>query len=93
MLAQAHYINGDYDQAVSWARSAVSRNRAIRFTLRTMTVSLAAKGHLEEARKTAAQFLQLQPDFHLNSYVRRCPFVQPILDRWIGHLREAGLPD
>jgi TolB-like protein len=93
ILAQAHYVNGDYDQAVSWARSAVSRNRAIRFTLRTLAAGSVARGQLEEARKAAAQLLQLHPDFHLGSYVLRCPFVQPILDQWIGHLRAAGLPD
>lgn len=93
ILAQAHYVNGDYDQALSWARSAVSRNRAIRFTLRTLAASSAALGRLEDARKAAAQLLQLHPNFSLGSYALRCPFAQPVLDRWIGHLRAAGLPD
>lgn len=93
ILAQAHYVNGDYDQALSWARSAVSRNRAIRFTLRTLAASSAALGRLEDARKAAAHLVQLHPGFRLGPYALRCPFAQPILDRWIGHLRAAGLPD
>jgi class 3 adenylate cyclase/TolB-like protein/tetratricopeptide (TPR) repeat protein len=93
ILAQAHYVNGDYDQAISWARSAVAHNRSIRFTLRTLAASLAAAGRKQEAASAAAHLLLIQPDFRLSAYAPRCPFVQPILDGWLGHLRAAGLPD
>jgi adenylate cyclase len=93
MLAQAHYINGDFEQAVGWARSAVAHNRSIRFTLRTLAASLAAAGRMQEAASAAAHLLLLQPDFRLSSYAPRCPFVRPVLDGWIDHLRAAGLPD
>ena len=43
ILAQAHYVNADYDQAISWARSSVAQNRAIRFTLRTLAASAAVR--------------------------------------------------
>lgn len=93
ILAQAHYINGDYDQAVEWARSAVAHNPSIRFTLRTLAASLLAAGQAEQAASAADRLLLIQPDFRLSSYAPRCPFVPPILDQWIGHLRKAGLPD
>jgi tetratricopeptide (TPR) repeat protein len=93
ILAQAYYVNGDYDQAMSWARSSVAQNRAIRFTLRTLAASAAAAGKRPEAAAAAAHLLRVQPDFRLGTYAPRCPFHQPVLDRWIGHLREAGLPD
>lgn len=92
MLAQAHYIHGSYDEAVAWARSAIALNPAIRFTLRVLAASLAAQGKLAEARAAGAQLLALQPDFGLQAYTQRCPFVQPLRDQWIGHLRTAGLP-
>ncbi len=93
ILAQAHYINRDYDQAISWARSAVAQNRSIRFTLRTLAASLAAAGRMQDAAGAAAHLLAIQPEFRLASYAPRCPFVSPILETWIGHLRAAGLPD
>lgn len=93
MLAQAHYINGDYDQAIGWARSAVAHNPSIRFTLRTLAASLVAAGRLTEAASAADRLMLVQPDFRLTSYLPRCPFVPPVLEQWIGHLREAGLPD
>jgi class 3 adenylate cyclase/tetratricopeptide (TPR) repeat protein len=93
ILAQAHYVNGDYDQAITWARSAVAQNRSIRFTLRTLTASLAAQGRQAEAEAAARHLLSVQPDFRLSVYAPRCPFVEPVLGRWIGRLRQAGLPD
>ncbi|AWN47303.1 adenylate/guanylate cyclase domain-containing protein [Methylobacterium terrae] len=93
LLAQAHYVAGDYDEAVAWASSAVARNRAIRFTLRILAASLAAAGRLPEARAAAGELMRLQPGFRLDAYAPRCPFAAPLLARWIGHLRAAGLPE
>jgi adenylate cyclase len=92
VLAQAHYVNGDYDQALLWARQSRARNRSIRTVLRTLVATLVAMGRREEARTTASELLRLQPDFRLGAYASRCPFRPPVLDRWLGHLREAGLP-
>lgn len=93
ILAQAHYVSGDYDQAVGWARSAVAHNPSIRFTMRTLVASLAAAGRLAEASSAADRLLLIQPDFRLSAYAPRCPFVPPLLGQWLGHLRKAGLPD
>jgi tetratricopeptide (TPR) repeat protein len=93
LLAQAHYVAGDYDAALAWASSAVARNRAIRFTLRILAASLAGAGRLPEATQAGTELLRLQPGFRLGTYAPRCPFVAPVLARWIGHLRQAGLPE
>ncbi len=93
LLAQAHYVAGDYDEAVAWGLSAVARNRAIRFTLRILAASLAAAGRLPEAREAAGELMRLQPDFRLSVYAPRCPFAPPVLTRWLDHLRAAGLPE
>lgn len=93
ILAQAHYVNGDYEQAVTWARSAVAQNRSIRFTLRTLIASFVAQGRQPEAEVAARHLMQVQPDFRLGTYAQRCPFAEPILATWIGQLRAAGLPE
>jgi len=92
-LAQAHYINGDYEQALIWARRAVGRNDAIRYNIRTLTATLAALGREKEAPDAARHLLRVQPDFRLGSYIKRCPFQGATLDQWIARLRSAGLPD
>jgi adenylate cyclase len=93
MLAQAHYLSGSFDEALEWAHSAVERNNAIRFNLRTLTATLVALGQLEEAREVGRQLLRVQPDFRLGPYAKRCPFREPTLGVWLDRLRAAGLPE
>lgn len=93
LLGQAHYVNDDYEQALEWARSALGRNELIRFNHRLLIVTLNAMGRRREAAEAARRFLQIQPDFHVSSYARRCPFRGAALEIWLGHLRAAGLPD
>jgi len=93
LLAQAHYVAGDYDKAVAWAMKAARRTGAAIFTLRTLAASLVALGRPEDARKAAARLMQAQPRFLLGIYRRRCPFVEDVLEPWIERLRAAGLPD
>jgi adenylate cyclase len=93
LLGQAHYVNGDYEQALEWARGAVSRNGLIRFNQRLLIVTLDALGRREEAAEAARRLLHIQPDFGISAYARRCPFRGAALETWLGHLRSAGLPD
>jgi len=93
LLGQALYVNGDYEQALEWVRSAVSRNDLVRFNQRLLIVTLSALGRREEAGEAARHLMQIQPDFRLSTYVTRCPFRGTALETWLGHLRSAGLAD
>jgi len=93
LLGQAHYVNGDYEQALEWVSSAVSRNGLIRFNQRLLIVTLAALGRGDEAAQAAHRYQQIQPDFRISSYAKRCPFRGAALETWLGRLRSAGLPD
>ena len=93
VLGQAHYINGDYAQAVAFARMAAGHNAGVAFNLRCLTASLVALERMDEARGAAQQLLRVQPAFRLSSYKPRCPFKDKTLDTWINRLRQAGLPD
>ncbi len=93
LLAQAHYVDGNYEESLGWARSAVARNESIRFNVRTLIATLAALGRHDEAAQAARHLLRIQPKFRLGSYVKSCPFQDAALDTWIARLRSAGLPD
>jgi adenylate cyclase len=93
LLGQAHYVNGDYEQALEWVCSAVTRNDLIRFNHRLLIATLGALGRNEDAKQAARHYLQIKPDFRISSYERRCPFRGALLATWLGHLRSAGLPD
>lgn len=93
VMALAHYIHGEFAQAVAFARMASSHNGGVAFNLRCLAASLVALDLMDEARGVAQQLLRLQPSFHLASYRLRCPFQGTTLDTWIHRLRQAGLPD
>jgi tetratricopeptide (TPR) repeat protein len=93
VLAQAHYLNGDFETAVSLARIATGRTGGGAFNLRTLITSLVALDRMDEAAGTAQQLLRIQPGFRLAQYAPRCPFQGVVLDRWMLRLRMAGLPD
>jgi adenylate cyclase len=93
MLAQAHYINGDYASATAWARKSASRRSTAMFNLRVLAASLVALGRSEDARAVAEEILKYQPQFRLCDYQLRCPFTGTILRTWIERLAMAGLPE
>ncbi|WP_194459678.1 adenylate/guanylate cyclase domain-containing protein [Bradyrhizobium sp. CCBAU 53421] len=93
LFGQAHYVNGDYEQALEWVRGALNRNGLIRFNHRLLIATLGALGRREEAAEAARRYLEIQPGFRISSYAPRCPFRGEALDTWLGHLRSAGLPD
>jgi adenylate cyclase len=93
LLAQAHYVNGDYEQAVNWAYSAIGRNGSIRFIYRTLITTLVALGRSQEASAAARRLMQLQPEFRISVYAKNCAFQGAVLKDWLARLRSAGLPD
>ncbi len=92
-MGQAHYVNGNYEEAVIWARRAVGRNGAVVFSLRTLITSLMALGKVEEARAAGRQLMQVQPGFRMGRYAKLCPFQGDTLAGWLDGLRAAGLPE
>lgn len=92
-LGQAHYINGNYDEAVVWARKTAALNGRLSANLRVLAAAYIAKGQDEEARGVTRMLLDIQPRFKLSVYRERCPFKAGLRDRFVEHLREAGLPD
>jgi tetratricopeptide (TPR) repeat protein len=92
-LGQAHYVAGNYEAAVAWARRAQAHNPAAMFNDRLLAASLSALGRMTEARQVANGMLQRTPGFCLGVYRGRCPFRGDALEAWIGRLRAAGLPD
>ena len=93
LFGQAHYVDGDYEQALEWVRGALNRNGLIRFNHRLLIVTLGALGRREEAAEAARRYLEIQPGFRISSYAPHCPFRGGALETWLGHLRSAGLPD
>src|SRR3954447_1955090 len=93
ILSQAHYINGNYDEAVRWALRANKHSARLTSNVRCLIASLAALGFLDEARQHGERLLELDPGFRLSSFARQTPLRGPILDAFLNRLRRAGLPE
>lgn len=93
LLAQAYYVGGRFEDAVTWSRRAAHRNNQAVANWRLLTASLAALGRDADARIAARGLLAAQPGFRLGPYAALCPFQPPILEPWLDRLRSAGLPE
>ncbi len=93
ILSQAHYINGNYDEAIAWGRKSAQHNPQLTSNLRVLTASLVAVGKVDEAREMARELLSVEPTFGLRAFAARTPLRGAILDILVDRLRAAGLPE
>jgi len=92
ILAQAHYINGNFDKAIAWARRSDQHNGRLTSNLRTLISSLVATDRLDEAREVAARHARIAPTFNVSAWAARTPLQGEIRKRWVERLLAAGMP-
>jgi hypothetical protein len=91
-LSQAHYIAGQYDDAIAWGHTAASHGKHSA-NLRCLAASLVAAERLDEARAVASSIMEAQPDFRLKTYRSQTPLTGRIADLFVDRLRRAGVPE
>lgn len=92
VLALAHYVTEDYQAAVDWAVRASDRTQGHVANLLTLVASLAAIGHLEEARGYARRLLVADPLFQVARFRQTTPMDPNLAGVFAKRLRLAGLP-
>jgi adenylate cyclase len=93
ILGQAHYINGNFEDAVVWSGRADKRNGRLTSNLRTLCASLVATGRIDEAREVAQRHCQIAPNFSLRAWAARTPMSNEIARSRIEKLRAVGMPE
>ena len=93
ILSQAHYTNGNFDEAVAVGRRAAKRNERFTSNVRCLIAALVATGQEEEARRMAKRLLELDPGMSLATFAKRTPLQGEMRDTFVERLRAAGLPD
>jgi TolB-like protein/Tfp pilus assembly protein PilF len=93
LAAFAHYLLGQYDAALSWAREALYFNPNHLQVLALRAASLARLGRAEEAAKARDVLLSHYPDFSIEQHLRNFRWKNP---DDLAHYREglvkAGAP-
>jgi TolB-like protein/class 3 adenylate cyclase len=93
--AYAHFFLGHYDEAATWAATALQNNPDFQTGLRVDAASNAMAGRLEQARKAIARLRQLNPSQRISTLNDvRGPYrrVEDV-SRYEEGLRRAGLPE
>jgi adenylate cyclase len=93
ILAQAHYVNGNFDQAIVMARRADMDNDRNASNLRTLISSLVAINRIEDARQIAERHAVIVPGFRVSAWAARTPMQGDIRTRRIERLLLAGMPE
>jgi tetratricopeptide (TPR) repeat protein len=94
-LGLAHFYEGHFDEAKSWAEKALGHNPRFAVALRCLAASLARLGQREQAVAAVQEMLRIEPEFTLSSYsanlrvLADSPWGGQLLDA----LRLAGFPE
>lgn len=83
-----------YEEGVSVYEKAVKSNPNSFFAHLELAACLTALGRKKEARAEVAEVLRINPHFSLKKYAKVLPAKDPaVISRYIGLLRQAGLPE
>jgi adenylate cyclase len=92
LLAQNHYLNGTFDDAIRWSRKSLNLNPRFGNAARVLIASLIAVDRAQQAREVAAHHKQILPRFRVSDYARRCPFQEPQGSLYVERLEASGMP-
>jgi DNA-binding SARP family transcriptional activator/TolB-like protein len=94
VLAAAYHDSNRYTEAIAAARASLQLRNDDIDSMLILAAASVAQGNLDEAREIAATVKRLDPTFRLTEFSVTQPYRNPQdLERLIGRLREAGLPD
>ena len=91
--ALASIINGDYERAVSWARSSVRVPNSHYWANAALVSALGHLGRLDEAKAAVQDLLELKPEFSCDFAKERLFYVhdKAQIGRYVEGLKKAGV--
>jgi TolB-like protein/class 3 adenylate cyclase/Tfp pilus assembly protein PilF len=93
-MANAHFLAGRYDEALSWAGIATRHRPNFLAAISVATASHALLGHFDEARRTCSLYRKFDPDARIADIKDRLVFRRiEAVDRFAQGLRLAGMPE
>jgi tetratricopeptide (TPR) repeat protein len=94
LAATAAMSAGQFERAIELARRSLRLNRTHTSTYRAMAIAQARLGRIDDARRTVAELLRLEPTLTVTRWLERSPTSGYETGRvWADALRRAGLPE
>ncbi len=91
LLAQNHYLHGNYAESTAWARRSLAANPRFGNAARVLIASLVAQGQHDAASGIVSHHNVIAPKFRLVQYKNRCPFTKEHAEIYIDSLARAGV--
>jgi adenylate cyclase len=92
--ALAHFIAGRYEEALSWAETALRQRSNFLMALGIAAASGALVGKAEQSRKAMARLREINPALRISNLKSWLPFRRSEdFSRWAEGLAKAGLPE
>jgi TolB-like protein len=92
--AWIHFVDGQFDQAVSAAKKVLNQNRRSSYALRFLAASLAKQGQRDHAAAALREVLSIEPHLTLTKLRPRLMFIEEkVWSDYSAALRLAGLPE
>jgi adenylate cyclase len=93
-LGLARFAAGEPAAAVEWTRRAMREKSGLTWAYRDLAAFLAGAGRIDQARHAALRLRDTHPQLTLAQVADALRFMEPtLLSRYLGGLREAGLPE
>jgi tetratricopeptide (TPR) repeat protein len=93
-MASAHFMDGRYAEAVTWAKTSLMYNSRYAIGLRHLAAGLAMQGDIDAAAAVMRELLEIEPALSLSKLRARLMFMNDwCWSRYAEGLRRAGLPE
>ena len=93
-IGLAHFIAGQFDDAVVWTKKALSQNPRSAVALRVLAASLASSGQKDRAGETIRDLLKIEPHLTISSFRARMLMAdESVWTKFSDALRLAGLSE
>ena len=93
-IGLAHFIAGQFDDAVVWTKKALSQNPRSAVAFRVLAASLASSGQKDRAGETIRDLLKIEPHLTISSFRARMLMAdESVWTKFSNALRLAGLPE
>jgi adenylate cyclase len=92
-IADAHFLKGNYEEAIRWSQKGLNQQPAAAWHLRVLVPALSHAGRKEEAGRAFRSMMEYYPGLTIAKVRNALPFGADMVERIVDGLRQTGLPE
>jgi tetratricopeptide (TPR) repeat protein len=92
-IADAHFLKGNYEEAIRWSQKGLNQQPAAAWHLRVLVPAMIHAGRLEEASNAFKRMMKHYPGLTIGKVRSALPFAAAMMECIVDGLRQMGLPE